>query len=464
MTGVLRRGARGAVLSGLIFGVGLAQAHAPPLGARILSDDSGREVVVTNRGLIFHEPSTGASRLLCNEALGISTSELPSVAVLEGGALLVGSSNGLKLSLDEGCTWTAVGPAKTGLASALSRFPNDDRSAIVASYDGETPGLYATHDAGQTWELALATEPGDFVHSLLVAPIDRDHIYAALTQYGELSPPTHALLHSRDGGANWERSPLLLTQDEARAVVAATDPADPETLVLYTIANSPGLVDSRVLLSLDGGAAVQPMAELPEIRDAGYDPAGKLWVATRGGLYAAGKPQGPFETVSDANQLGCVAPSNGGMLVCGHYAGEATGNFGIGRLTAEGEGFEPWLDFSSVESLVQCPEGSPTRVACAQPWVDWKSELQTAPTAAPGATPGGPSALGPEPSIPEAANPGVEGVEGAADSNLNDTESPAQSHPAGGCALSASRSPLPRDAIGAALALALALCWRRARR
>lgn len=376
MKRALLRGARGASLVALLFAVEPAQAHAPPLGARVLGNERGPQVVVTNRGLIFHEPATGTSRLLCNEALGVSTSELPSVALLEEGALLVGSSGGLKLSRDQGCTWQEVGPAPTGLNSAVARFPSDARSAIVASYDAEPPGLYRTVDAGATWTLAVATEPGDFVQSLLVAPAAEDHIYATVAQFGEMGPPSHWLLHSSDGGASWQRHPLPVTPDEAKAVAAASDPTDPEQLVLYTIANSPGLVDGRILHARNGGSTVEPAMEIPEIRDARYDAEGTLWIAARGGLYATPELQSPVEPVSEAYQLGCLAPSGGELLVCGHYAGEATSDFGVGRFNADTADFEPWLNFRSVGGLVECPEGSPTRVACAQPWVDWTSELQ----------------------------------------------------------------------------------------
>ena len=73
-----------------------AGAHAPPLASRVLPMADGAELIVTNRGLVFREPATGAAELLCNEALRINTAELPHVAVTADGALLVATSSGLR--------------------------------------------------------------------------------------------------------------------------------------------------------------------------------------------------------------------------------------------------------------------------------------------------------------------------------------------------------------------------------
>jgi hypothetical protein len=167
--------------------------------------------------------------------------------------------------------------------------------------------------------------------------------------------------------------------------VAAVSPDDPATLVLYTVANSPGLDASRLLVSHDGGDNFSVALERPEIRGAGYSGDGTLWVAARDGLYAASADLSQFDQTSVASELGCVLERQGALFVCGHYAGVGSGSSGIGISTNGGASFEPWLDFESVDAPVECPADSPTAVLCAQPWRDWEMEMTgVLPAAGPG--------------------------------------------------------------------------------
>jgi len=363
-----------------------ASAHAPPLGARVLSSDEGQELIVTNRGLVFREPATGTARLLCNEALGINTSELPNVALLADGGLLVATSNGLRLSRDQGCSWSDVGQMETTSTPALAADPNDRDSVVVASYDGDLPGLRGTHDAGASWTLLYPTEAADYVHSLLIAAAAPATLYATVARYAAGVPPVHSLLRTRDGGASWRRSTLPLTEKDYLARAAAVSPSDPALLVLYTVANSPGLDDSRLLVSRDAGDTFSVALERPEIRGAGFGADGKLWVAARDGLYGASADLRVFAQTSVASELGCVLERAGDLLVCGHYAGLGSASSGIGISTDGGNSFERWLDFEGVDAAVECSAGSLTNELCAKPWLDWQAEMSgTLPTTTPGA-------------------------------------------------------------------------------
>lgn len=391
------------------FGVALgwfalpAHAHAPPLGARVLSPaGGGDEVIVTNRGLVFRDPESGASRLLCNEALRITTAELPNVALLGDGGLLVASSSGLRLSRDEGCTWSDVGQMETTNTPALAADPNDRDTVVIASYDSDEPGLRVTHDAGASWTTIYATEEGDFVHSLLISAADSATIYATVATYAPGVPPVHALLSTHDAGASWQRTTLPLNEKDYLASVAAVSPTDADTLVLYTVANSPGLDPARLLVSHDSGESFSVALERPEIRGAGYAGDGRLWVAARDGLYGASADRSEFELTSVASELGCVLERAGSLVVCGHYAG-LTEASGIGVSADGGGSFERWLDFENVDAAVECPAESLTSVLCARPWLDWEAEMSGL------VPPTSPGAYGPV-GTPGAASGGMPGV------------------------------------------------------
>lgn len=368
---------------GASLAAGDAGAHAPPLGARVLLGGAdGDAVIVTNRGLVFRSSATGAGRLLCNEALLVTTSEIPKLAARADGGLLVGTSRGLRFTSDEGCTWLDVGGMQNANISALASDAADPRTAYVARYDGETPGVLVTHDEGASWSRLLVTGESEYVHSLL-AP-RAGYLHATMTSY-DSQPPLHTLQTTSDGGRQWLPVSLPLSAAEYAAVVGAVDPGNPQRLALYTIANSPGLDPGRVLRSSDGGNSVELALELPEVRDVTYDRSGQLWVAARGGLYRS-NPAGDFSRVSAASELGCVDFAGDDLLVCGHYAGVEPGAArpGVGISKDAGLTFQALIEFGRVDAPVACDGGSATAELCEQPWRDWQVEmLQPEPRADP---------------------------------------------------------------------------------
>jgi photosystem II stability/assembly factor-like uncharacterized protein len=438
-----------------------AEGHAPPLAARVLTPASPAagtdEVIVTNRGLVFRNDTTGAARLLCNEALRINTAELPNVALLGDGGLLVANSSGLRLSRDQGCTWSDVGQMETTNTPALAADPNDANRVFVATYDGDNPGLHETRDAGASWSLSYATEAGDYVGSLLIAAEDPTYVYATVATYGMMLP-AHSLLRTRDGGESWERRPLPLNEKDYMARVVAVSPDDPDTLLVYTVANSPGLDSSRLLVSRDGGDTFEIALERPEIRGAGFSADGRLWVAAREGLFGADPQASTFQQSSLASELGCVGDRAGSLLVCGHYAGVASGEAGVGISRDGGQSFERWFDFRQVEASVECAPESLTTSLCARPWLDWQSERDNGTLTGAGVSgAAGAGAYGP---VGAAGAPGS-GAAPTAPPRLDEmTDLDESSEASAGCSLAA---PWPSSAPGAA-AFALATLLAAARR
>jgi hypothetical protein len=430
-----------------------ASAHAPPLGARVLTTpDGAEEIIVTNRGLVFRELESGASQLLCNEALRISTAELPNVTLLADGGLLVASSSGLRLSRDRGCSWTDVGGMETTNTPALASAPGDPDTVFVASFTPERSGLLVTRDGGRSWETAFETDTSEYVHSLLVAGEGASHVYATLATYVANESPVHWLLRSLDGGQSWERRPLPLGDADYAARAATADPTDPGKLVLYTVANSPGLDDARLLASADAGDSFEVLLVRPEIRGADHDAEGRLWVAARDGLYRTPERDAAFERISAASELGCVSSVAGSVVVCGHYAGVENGPSGVGLSRDAGQSFEPLLDFAQVRAPIACDPSSLTATLCAQPWRDWEAEMLGTPgTNAPG--PYGTPGMLPSEDVLATPPGGSSPAEGP---GALEPESAAP-----GCSVSTAGSGATRSLLGA-LVVSCAL-WRRGR-
>src|SRR3954454_12441029 len=71
-----------------------AFAHATPHVLDIVFRENGY-VLLSNRGLIFGDKDRSNWRLMCAEALGINTTEVPSLVGLPDGRLMVSTSRGL---------------------------------------------------------------------------------------------------------------------------------------------------------------------------------------------------------------------------------------------------------------------------------------------------------------------------------------------------------------------------------
>ena len=102
-----------------------AAAHAPVEVRQIISSAPANVILGTNRGLIFGDPTSRSWSLLCNEALGVSTTAPYHVVMLASGRLLLATTDGLRFSDDRGCSWQDL-PALPGLSTpALVQHPSD---------------------------------------------------------------------------------------------------------------------------------------------------------------------------------------------------------------------------------------------------------------------------------------------------------------------------------------------------
>src|ERR1700712_3005738 len=84
---------------------GTVHAHAGPQVRGIFwGSEQAPKMLLSNRGLIFAHSNGSDWRLMCNEALGVGTSELPSIVQMPDGRIVAASTVGLSESSDSGCT------------------------------------------------------------------------------------------------------------------------------------------------------------------------------------------------------------------------------------------------------------------------------------------------------------------------------------------------------------------------
>src|SRR6185295_100431 len=356
---------------------GSALGHAPPLGSALLSNAEGRpSLLVSNRGLLFRGEAEQGWSLLCNEALGINTAEIPAVVLLPDESVLVGTTVGLLRTKDRGCSWLDVDSLGTLSTPALVADPSDPHTLYAFVYGPEQGGLRKSSDGGQSFQLVYRTIDEDYVDSLLIAAANPQWIYATGTRFAAGALPSHFLLRSTDAGRSWIRIELPLDAKEYRAPLLTTDPADPEGVLIGTITNTPKVDPARVLRSDDGGQSFRAIFSGLEIASARYAEDGaSLLVADQQGLQLADAHTLDFRSSSPASNLGCALEIDGELLVCGHYEGPASPRSGVGSSRDGGATFTPWLDFADVAAPVSCPGDSKTAALCSRPWQDWSVEM-----------------------------------------------------------------------------------------
>ncbi len=389
----------GLALALTLAGARRAGAHASPHVLDILFRPEG-DVLLTNRGLIFGDAERSDWRLMCNEALGIGTSERPSLVGLEDGGLLVASSRGLSSSIDQGCSWRGVEPFAAVAVPALVADPREPARLYLSAYTPDASGLggvHASDDGGASWQQLTAAGERDYVRSIAVAPSDSGRVYATGQSWDAGGTYSYYLASSRDRGLTWERNVVALEPDERELRLLAVSPRDPELLALRAGSNSPASNPERLLISRDGGSTFTSPLETTLLSALAFSSAGdKAWAASQDGVFESSDGLASFIRVGDAISMSYVVESDGGLLACGFYTGVGTGDNGIGRRRASGEGFESFMELAHVSAPIACDAASPTATTCAPWWLDWQRELMMGAFAPDGglAVAGSPSAAG----------------------------------------------------------------------
>ena len=294
---------------------------------------------------------------ICEQAIGYSGVEDPSVAVTGNGTLIAASSRGLSATHDAGCAWSrrtgrfgvdvTIDPTNAGRALALESY-------LIGSM--QSTSLVETIDHGDSWAEVSLLEPALRAETLEVAPSNSDRVYVS----GTLSPADMPLqeavvARSNDRGLTFTTTKLGLPMGDL-VFIGAIAPSDPDLLYVRVLSGSGADAFGRVLVSRDGAATWQ------EVWTGPGDPAGFALsadgtkIAVGGplaGIHIASTTDFLFRKVSDIG-VKCLTWSAAGLFACTQ---EALSGFSIGLSTDEGTTFAPVLHFPEILPG-SCPEGS----------------------------------------------------------------------------------------------------------
>ena len=354
-----------------------AYAHEAPVASAVVRNAEDQATLfVTNRGLILRDAADQSLRLLCNEALGLTTFPLPSVALAKQDHIVAGTNHGLLRSEDGGCSWKAAEDLGRSNIPSLLGDPAHPDHLFAASNGAAESALHESVDGGKSWSTLHTMDKGYLVQAMVLSPHDGDTLMATGTHFRP-DGIGFFLMRSQDGGDTWDTRELTEIEGVNRVLVQAIHPLNPQVVLLSSLPFSPEQQPSHLWLSEDGGDSFRTTFSTSNISGAKYDRNGRLWVAAGEGLFVYSEELTGFTQVTEAQSLTCIDTDAERVLTCGRYSGD--GLTGVGETTAASDvealsSLSKTFDFADVDAPVACPADSETTKLCKQPWSDWAVE------------------------------------------------------------------------------------------
>jgi len=348
------------------------------VNVRFAPNDTSSILLPVTFGLLSSKDGGASWRWVCEDAVGYGGTFDPDYAITSDGTLYATTFQGLRRSVDGGCTWTTVslgvlpddtwvaevavasdnsvwittattaqlndvlvkrpytgqGFVGTGLETttgwwrSIAVAKSNPSRLYVSGYEvngmgGPVPVVHLrrTDDAGDSWvvletdDFTFGPEPLIFIEA--IHPQNPDVVFARVA--GTEIPVGDSLYRSSDAGVSWTK--VLTTADAITGVVVRKDSGD---VIVATI-------NDGVRISTSGGAA------------------------------------GTFVAIDDPPRMACIDEGPDGLLYgCG--ANWEPDNFALGRST-DGKGWTKLAAFQDVVGPLACPAGTPqTDVCVTQSW------------------------------------------------------------------------------------------------
>ena len=163
----------------------------------------------------------------------------------------LGAQAGIDPSMLQALKWRLVGPFRGGRVLAVTGIAGDSRHFYFGAVDG---GVWATEDAGRTWQPIFDSEPAASIGALAVAPSAPATLYVGTGEADMRSDIAHGagMYKSADAGKHWSFLGLADTRQIGRILV---DPRNPEIVFVAALGHAYGPNAERgVFRSKDGGA------------------------------------------------------------------------------------------------------------------------------------------------------------------------------------------------------------------
>ncbi|HEY4059845.1 MAG TPA: sialidase family protein, partial [Kofleriaceae bacterium] len=308
----------------------------PPVtnGVFFKPGDNQSLYIRTTFGLLISHDDGCSFHWVCEKAIGYGGEFDPKYAITADGTIFATTFTGLRVSRDQGCTWTTAtselptndpNNLATTWIDAIDVAPNGN--IWIATADSAKPNdVYRSTDNGVSFSPMGLMSPTLWWKSIKIAPSDGMRIYA--TGY-QVAPTGLAKVERSDtGGTSWTDKTLpanVMYGPTPLFYVSTVDPAQPDHLFGYSIGATPPNGD-RLYESTDGATTWNEVLSTTDaIRGVVLRTDGSVIVATLGGgtsQRAAGASSFSLlgSTVTDGPDavpphLGCLGERPDGSLV-----------------------------------------------------------------------------------------------------------------------------------------------------
>jgi hypothetical protein len=352
----------------------LANGRYPAANQIVVSPNDARTMITRATFGLLVSHDTGATwDWVCEQALGFSSSQDPSLGLLRGDAIVVGTYGGLVVSPDTGCGWSFVGGALAGapVVDIVVRRENPANalaltSRYVPSLDGGNASyrtqIYATTDGGTSWSaIGSPIDPTLIVETIEIARSDPQRIYVSGAS-GSGPSATAWLLVSNDSGATWSPQPIPFDPPNEHApYIAAVDPSSADRVYVRT----GGPTSSRLFVTSDAGKTfAQKWSGGPMLGFALTPDGAKIYVGgINDGVHAASTSDFAFTKTSPL-PVQCLSATSTALYAC---SGDETGGFAIGVSGDDGATFRPVLHLRDIRGPLACAADA-SAAQCAQAW------------------------------------------------------------------------------------------------
>lgn len=373
--------------------VAAANGRAPVTnGVFLKPGDPSSLYVRTSFGLLISHDDGCSFRWVCEKAIGYGGEFDPKYAIATDGTIFATTFTGLRVSRDNGCTWTTATsekpPGDPGNISeiwidAIDISPSG--TVWVATAESAKPNdVYRSTDNGVTFTAMGLSSPVVWWKSIKVAKSDPMRIYVTGYQVAPTAQVT--VKRSDNGGASWTPLPLpanVLFGGTPIVHITAVDPGNPDHFYLTSLdANPPG--GDKVYRTTDGGTTFTEVAVTTDrVRDIVVRSNGSALIATAsGGTFESAGPQSAFSRLGMTRpnapdlkppQLGCIAQKADGTLIgCG--ANWAPDYLAVGR-ASQPLAWQKLFRFVELAGPVECAAGTTEETLCAPLWPALKTQF-----------------------------------------------------------------------------------------